>query len=55
MNYMKVDFESVQYRFDLNVQQFFNPRPRWNIEMAIDGGWLENDNLFRNDAYRLEG
>ncbi len=53
--YEGVDFESVQYRFDLNVQQFFNPRPRWNMKWAIDGGWLENDNLFRNDAYRLGG
>lgn len=53
--YAGVDFESVQYKFDLNSQQFFNLKPRWNMKIAIDGGWIENDNLFRNDAYRLGG
>ena len=52
--YESIDFESVQYRFDLK-SAVFNPRPRWNIEIAIDGGWIENNNLFRNDAYRLGG
>jgi outer membrane protein assembly factor BamA len=53
--YTGVDFESVQYRFDLNYRQYLSPRPRWNMQVNLEAGWIENDNLFRNDAYRLGG
>lgn len=53
--YEGIDFNSVQYQFDLRFEQYLLVRNRWGMKLKADGGWLENKNLFRNDAYRLGG
>ena len=53
--YDGVALSSVQYQVDLAVAHYFYLQPRWNVKLAIDGGWIENPNLFVNDAYRIGG
>lgn len=53
--YDGVQFNSVQYQFDISVEQYLFIRRQWNLKLAAQGGWIENNNLFKNDAYRLGG
>jgi outer membrane protein assembly factor BamA len=53
--YEGVQLKSVQSRYDLNLAHYFYLKPRWNIKLNIHGGWIENENLFLNDAYRIGG
>jgi outer membrane protein assembly factor BamA len=53
--YEGVQLKSVQSRYDLILAHYFYLKPRWNIKLNIHGGWIENENLFLNDAYRIGG
>jgi len=53
--YEGIPLKSVQSQYDLNFAHYFYLKPRWNVKLNIHGGWLENENLFLNDAYRIGG
>jgi len=53
--YDGVALKSVQYQIDLDFSHYFYITPRWNLRTRMNGGWIGNDNLFKNDAYRIGG
>lgn len=53
--YADVDLRSIQYQIDLKFDQFLQIKQNWAVLTSLTGGFIENDNLFRNDAYRLGG
>lgn len=53
--YADVDLNTIQYQFDLDLEKFWRLGKRATLLTAVHGGLLFNDNLFRNDAYRLGG
>lgn len=53
--YDGVDLSSVQYQIDLGFAHYLYLKPRWNLKLDLKGGWIGNENLFKNDAYRIGG
>lgn len=53
--YAGLPLTSVQYQIDFDAQYYIDLKPRWNIKIQANGGWISNENLFQNDAYRVGG
>lgn len=53
--YQGVDLRSVQYQIDLQSSYYTNLKERWNLKLDLRGGFIDNKNLFVNDAYRIGG
>ena len=53
--YQGLSLRSVQYQIDLNAAYYLDIKPKWNIKLALNGGWIANENLFSNDPYRIGG
>lgn len=53
--YAGLALKSVQYQMDLDVQYYVDIRTNWNVKLHANGGWISNENLFQNDAYRIGG
>ncbi|OEK06877.1 ShlB/FhaC/HecB family hemolysin secretion/activation protein [Roseivirga misakiensis] len=53
--YLGVDLKTLQYQYDLRIDNYLSINPKHIFYSAVRGGVLSNDRLFRNDAYRLGG
>lgn len=53
--YLGVDLKTLQYQYDLSVDNYTSLSPRLVIYSSLKGGVISNNRLFRNDAYRLGG
>lgn len=53
--YLGVDLKTLQYQYDLSVDNYASLSPKIVFYSSLKGGIISNDRLFRNDAYRLGG
>ncbi|KYG83788.1 BamA/TamA family outer membrane protein [Roseivirga echinicomitans] len=53
--YQGVDLKTLQYTFDLNFQNYLRLKNNFVLVNKLRGGLKANDQLFRNDAFRLGG
>lgn len=53
--YLGVDLKTLQYQYDLSVDNYTSFSPKLVLYSSLRGGVISNDRLFRNDAYRLGG
>ncbi|WP_420384808.1 ShlB/FhaC/HecB family hemolysin secretion/activation protein [Roseivirga sp.] len=53
--YAGVDLKTLQYQYDLDMERYTRLSPKATLFTSLHAGWLSNDNLFQNDAYRIGG
>ena len=53
--YEDIDLNTIQYQIDFKFDQFLRVKQNWAVYTALTGGFMESENLFKNDAYRLGG
>ncbi len=53
--YEGVDLKTLQYTFELNFQNYLRLKNNFVLVNKLRGGLKANDQLFRNDAFRLGG
>lgn len=53
--YEDIDLKTLQYQYDLHLENYWSLSAKSTFVAEIHGGHLSNDNLFRNDAFRLGG
>ncbi|MBO3698883.1 BamA/TamA family outer membrane protein [Roseivirga sp. E12] len=53
--YQGVDLKTLQYQYDLQFSNYLPLGQRMVLYSELNGGFLSNDQLFQNDAYRLGG
>lgn len=53
--YQNVDLKSIQYQYDLQAEQYWSIGKKAVLLTGLNVGWLNNPNLFQNDAYRIGG
>lgn len=53
--YEGVDLKALQYTFELNFQNYLRLKNNFVLVNKLSGGLKANDQLFRNDAFRLGG
>lgn len=53
--YLDVDLKTLQYQYDVSVDNYWSFSPKLVLYTGINAGLLSNDQLFQNDAYRLGG
>jgi outer membrane protein assembly factor BamA len=53
--YAGIALKTLQYYLTAKIEKHFYIRPQWGIWTRLAGGFVENQNLFLNDLFRLGG